>query len=235
MELVELTRFATSVLRLAKAGYVRWVGVQRNQATQHRHLLGLEVGTWPLPRSGRNRDASTPRYLRRKAERCRRLRPGACTNGRRKPIRSSSLAICHPFSAYWGRRQRKLFRNALDNCERLMRTPSLALISPRRRAIAQIGRSTTGSSSNGVTTRSEFWLSQPNRVLRHAERLGDPRTGPIRKGQQKRSRAVRLLRGRAIPPGPSARPAVPHSPQQEICRPCRTRQISADSEPQYPA
>ena len=41
------------------------------------------------------------------------------------------------------------FRNALDSCERLMRTPSRASISARRRAIVQLRRSATGSSSKG--------------------------------------------------------------------------------------
>ena len=46
------------------------------------------------------------------------------------------------------------FRSALDSCERLMRTPSRASISARRRAIVQFGLSATGSSSRGVTTRN---------------------------------------------------------------------------------
>jgi len=50
------------------------------------------------------------------------------------------------------------FRNALNNCERPMRTPSRASISARRRAIVQFVRSATGWSSNGVTTRSAVWL-----------------------------------------------------------------------------
>ena len=46
------------------------------------------------------------------------------------------------------------FRNALDNCDRLMLTPSRVSISARRRAIVQLGRSATGSSSKGATMRS---------------------------------------------------------------------------------
>jgi hypothetical protein len=46
------------------------------------------------------------------------------------------------------------FRNALDNCERLMLTPSRASISARSRGIVQLGRSATGCKSNGVATRS---------------------------------------------------------------------------------
>src|SRR2546421_7051028 len=43
--------------------------------------------------------------------------------------------------------------NALDNCERLMRTPSRAATSARSRGIVQLRRSATGSSSRGITTR----------------------------------------------------------------------------------
>jgi len=50
------------------------------------------------------------------------------------------------------------FRNALDNCDRLMRTPSRASISARRRAIVQFVLSATGSSNNGVTTRNAIAL-----------------------------------------------------------------------------
>ena len=108
------------------------------------------------------------------------------------------------------------FRNALDNCDRLMRTPSRVSISARRRAIVQFGRSATGSSSKGVTTRNaaslftgggpgatlafnasdtaaaEIAAPQPNRILAHAERLGDPRTGPARQRQQHGARPIRL-------------------------------------------
>ena len=45
-------------------------------------------------------------------------------------------------------------RSALDSCERLMRTPACASISARRRGMVQFGRSATGASSNGVTTRN---------------------------------------------------------------------------------
>ena len=44
-------------------------------------------------------------------------------------------------------------RSALDNCDRLMRTPSHASISARSRGIVQLRRSATGSSSKGMTTR----------------------------------------------------------------------------------
>src|SRR5919202_2076646 len=45
------------------------------------------------------------------------------------------------------------FRNALDNCEWLMRTPSRASISPRNRGMVQLGRSATGSASSGRAAR----------------------------------------------------------------------------------
>ena len=50
------------------------------------------------------------------------------------------------------------FRNALDSCARLMLRPSRASISARRRGIVQLGRSATGSCSNGVTTRKAVAL-----------------------------------------------------------------------------
>jgi len=43
---------------------------------------------------------------------------------------------------------------ALDSCDRLMVTRSWRLISAISRGIVQLGRSATGASSNGVTTRS---------------------------------------------------------------------------------
>jgi len=107
------------------------------------------------------------------------------------------------------------FRRALDNCERLMRTPSRTSISARSRAIVQLRRSATGSSSNGVTTRKAVSLftgagpgatvalnanaaaretapPEPNRIFPDAERLGDPRAGPSRERQQHRACSVRL-------------------------------------------
>src|SRR5580698_6427909 len=45
-------------------------------------------------------------------------------------------------------------RSALDSCARLMRTPACASISARRRGMVQLGRSATGASSNGMTTRN---------------------------------------------------------------------------------
>ena len=50
------------------------------------------------------------------------------------------------------------FRNALDNCERLIRTPSRASISARRRGIVQLRRSATGCSSKGAATRNAVSL-----------------------------------------------------------------------------
>jgi hypothetical protein len=44
-------------------------------------------------------------------------------------------------------------RNALDNCERLMRTPVCTSISALSRGIVQLRRLATGSSSSGMATR----------------------------------------------------------------------------------
>src|SRR5580700_9921601 len=46
------------------------------------------------------------------------------------------------------------FRNALDNCDLPILTPSRASILAMRRGIVQLGRSATGASSRGATTRS---------------------------------------------------------------------------------
>src|SRR5271166_3156217 len=46
------------------------------------------------------------------------------------------------------------FRSALDSCDLPILTPSRASISVMRRGIVQLGRSATGASSRGVTTRS---------------------------------------------------------------------------------
>jgi hypothetical protein len=109
------------------------------------------------------------------------------------------------------------FRNALDNCDWLICTPSRLTTSARRRAIVQFGRSATGSSSNGVITRRAAALftgsgpgamlvfhaatppfaslaaPQPNCILAHSERLGDPRTGPARQRQQNGTRPIRFV------------------------------------------
>ncbi len=108
------------------------------------------------------------------------------------------------------------FRKALDNCERLMHTPSRASISARSRAIVQLCRSATGSSSKGVTTRkavalftgsragrearlqridtasAEIAAPQPNRILTNAERFSDPRASPARQRQQHSACPVRF-------------------------------------------
>src|SRR5277367_6309737 len=60
------------------------------------------------------------------------------------------------------------FRKALDSCERLMRTPSRASISTRRRGIVQLRRSATGAWSKGTATRkaaSLFTGGGPGAIL----------------------------------------------------------------------
>ena len=108
------------------------------------------------------------------------------------------------------------FRKALDSCERLMRTPSRASISARRRGIVQLRRSATGSSSKGVTTRKAASLftgggpgamlvfsaaspptvksaaPQANRIFAHAKRLRDLGAGPTGQRQKDGTRPVRL-------------------------------------------
>ena len=112
------------------------------------------------------------------------------------------------------------FRNAFDNCDRLMRTPSRVSISARRRAIVQFVLSATGSSSKGVTTRNAtvlftgsgpgamraFNASTPPRAKSPRQRRTvSSRTpnasairgaGPAGQRQQNGPRSVRLPRSR---------------------------------------
>ena len=96
-----------------------WAGVDDELAgdvierPQHRHLLSLSRRghaqvALPSPKRGRDRGASTPRFHRRRAERCRRLRPGVCAiagASRSDPPRWRSVIPEH----IQGVRQRKFF------------------------------------------------------------------------------------------------------------------------------
>ena len=75
------------------------------------------------------------------------------------------------------------FRKALDSCERLMRTPSRASISTRRRGIVQLRRSATGCPSKGAATRkaaSLFTGGGPERALERLDRVVNQRIGFLR-------------------------------------------------------
>ena len=116
--------------------------------------LGHADRRLPSPRRARDKDASTLHFRRRKEERYRQPQPDACgvaDASRSDPPRRRSgvLSACAGAAA-----NGTFFRNALDNRERLIRTPSRASISARSRAIVQFFLSATGSSSNGVTTRN---------------------------------------------------------------------------------
>jgi hypothetical protein len=107
---------------------------------------------------GRDRDVSAPRSRRHREEQCRRLRPAVCViAGAGRPVRprrrSGVPSACAAVAA-----NGTFFRNALDSCERLMRTPSRASISARRRGIVQLRRSATACSNKGVTTRNAVSL-----------------------------------------------------------------------------
>ena len=81
------------------------------------------------------------------------------------------------------------FRNAFDNCERLMRTPSRASISARMRAIVQFGRLATGSSRSGATTRKAVhFLPVTGRVPR------SPSTPRCHRGRNRCATAAPCLR-----------------------------------------
>ena len=134
------------------------------ERSQHRHLLGLsrrgdaQGRPRPSPRRGRDKDGSTPRFRRRREERCRRLRPGACAiagASRSDPPRSRSAVP----SACRGRRPSGSFFSQRLGQLRAADAHAFARFDfARRRAIVQFRRSATGWSSKGVTTRSAVSL-----------------------------------------------------------------------------
>jgi hypothetical protein len=103
-------------------------------------------------------DALAPRSHRHKAERCRQLwlAARAVANAGLSDRPRWQLAALSACAAAAG--NGTFFRNALDSCERLMRTPSRASISAPMRAIVQFGRLATGSSRSGATTRKAVSL-----------------------------------------------------------------------------
>ena len=152
-------------------------------------------------------------------ERCRPPRPAVCAVAGAGPPVPCRFPSDVPSACVGAAASGTFFRKALDSCERLMRHPR----APRSRRVggrsSSSRRSATGSSSNGVTTRNavsalhrrrprrdtcfqgvrppppaEIAAPQPDRIFAHAERLGDPRTGPARKRQQNGARPVRLPR-----------------------------------------
>src|SRR5208337_1482815 len=125
------------------------------------------------------------------------------------------------------------FRNALDSCERLIRTPSRASISARRRAIVQFGLSATGSSSKGVTTcnatelltgsgpgRNRCATAEPcPRARRRPRRCADWSSQPT---SAEWRAPCPPRRDHATPQELTRRRAGRRSLQPEICQPCRT-------------
>ena len=160
METVELLEMGDEIAAaLGRAGMDDELAREVIERSQHRDLLGL---------SRRRHTQVRPR-----------LRPSAGEIGMRQRLALIAVeknnvarfgllfaqlqAQAHPFHLAFrltslqrvpGPPPAELFfRKALDSCERLMRTPSRASISARRRGIVQLRRSATGSSSKGVTTR----------------------------------------------------------------------------------
>ena len=174
------------------------------ERSQHCHLLGL-----PRRRHAQVRARARPRS--RKIGMCQRL---ALLAIQEDDVAGFGLALAQvqaqadpvhpagalpPFQRVRGPPPAEgFFRNALLNRDRLMRTPALARISARRRAIVQFGRSATGASSKGVSTRNAVWLftgeghgasvafnaSTPPRLksLRHSRTVSSrtPNASPIR-------------------------------------------------------
>src|SRR5271154_7640621 len=164
-ETVELLQMCYEIAAtLGRAGVDDDLARDVIERPQHRHLLGL------------------PR--RRHTQVRPRLRPGAGQIGMRQRLALIAVeknnvarfgllfaqlqAQAHPFHLAFrltslqrvpGPPPAELFfRKALDSCERLIRPPSRASISARRRGIVQLRRSATGSSSKGVTTRNAVSL-----------------------------------------------------------------------------
>ena len=106
-------------------------------------------------------------------------------------IAPTSPAIWRPFNMCRGRRQRKFyFRNALDSCERLMRTPR-ASISARSRGTVQLMRSARGLQAT-APPRATPIRSSPER----------DRARPSPSRLRRRRRGKRCARNEPCPSGP---------------------------------
>ena len=162
-------------------------------------------------------------------------------NCRRRPTRSTSVATLASVQRVARPPPAELFlRNALDSCERLMRTPSRVCdlgAQPGDRPVAPVGHRRL--QQRGGHTQRRFALHrrragrhaglqrrrtaahevaapQPDRVFAHAERLGDARAGPAGQRQQHGTRAVRLAAITRAGQAPSARHVVRRSLKSAI-------------------
>ena len=166
-------------------------------------------------------------------------------NCRRSPTRSTSAATLASLQRVPRPPPAELFlRNALDNCERLMRI-ALARFDlgaqPRDRPVAPVGHGFLQQGRDHAQSRftlhrgragrhaglqrldaaaHEVAAPQANRVFAHAERLGDPRTGPAGQRQQHGAGPVRLAAITRTWPAPSAPRVVPRLPRAAIFQPC---------------
>ena len=140
---------------------------------------------------------------------------------RRRPTRSTSLSVYVPSACAGVDASRTCFRTALDSCERLMRTPSRASISARRRGIVQFRRSATVLLARGDDAHGGFTLHprrawrgarlqrcdtaggdvaapQANRIFAHAKRLRDLGAGPTSQRQKHGARRSASPRSREL-------------------------------------
>ena len=135
---------------------------------------------------------------------------------RRRPIRSTSLAICRPFSVCRGRRQRKFFSQRLGQ---LRTTDAHAFTcfdlgtQPRDRPVGTVGHGRFQQRRDHPQGRfalhrrrarrdprlqgfdaagDESAAPEAGRVFPYPECLGDLRTGPARQRQQHGPRPIRL-------------------------------------------
>ena len=166
-------------------------------------------------------------------------------NCRRRPARSTSAATWRPFSVCRGRLQRRLFSQRLGKLRPADANALTRLdldLQPRDRPVAPVGYrlfeqgrdDTQGRFTlhRGRTGRHvglqplhaaahEGAAPQANRVLAHAERLGDPGTRPAGQRQQHSARSVRLAAITRFREAPGAPPLfAPRSPPTKTCPPC---------------
>ena len=159
-ETVELLQMRDEIAAaLGRAGMDDELARDVIERPQHRDLLGLprrrHTQVRPRLRPGAGEIGMRQRLalIALREERCRPLRPAVCAVAGAGPPVPPRFPSDVPSACAGAAASGTFFRKALDSCERLMRTPSRASISARRRGIVQLRRSATGSSSKGVATR----------------------------------------------------------------------------------
>ncbi len=178
---------------------------------------------------------------------------------RRKPIRSTSLAACRPFSVCRGGRQRNFFSQSLGQ---LRATDADALAGldfgaepgncpvvpvshrffeqgrdhPQGRFTLHRGRAGRDARLQRINPASaEIAAPQPNRVLTNAERFSDPRAGPARQRQQHSACPVRFPAITRPRKGRQGNPLLVARCNRRLSTHATPTRIGANSESQKPA